>query len=447
MKPIVGNLLDINMNKAWLKFTHYKQKYGDLVYYKGLGKSILVVNDLQTMTDLFDKRASKRANCVFIEMDFLNRLAQEFSFCDYNEEWRVQRKLAHTALSQTAVRAYYTMQEDIAALLARDLVHAPENFIRLLRLTTGKIILALIYGIPMNTPEDKYITHIEELALIGVKAALPGAYLVDFLPILKYAPSWIPFMREAKYAAELLEFSKSRPYEHSAGTAPPSFVQHLLTDPPGEIEDFERRVKWAAGSMYGAGAETRQAQAEIDSIVGTDRLPTIEDKSSLPYVGALIKETMRWHPVVPLGVPHRSSEDDEYKVYFIPKSTVVIPNVCISDALSRAVALEPNEKYDPHSFLPERFLDPSEPTIDPALWAFGFSRRICPGRFLAENSIFIIIATLLATFDISPPESGEPDIKFSSHLISYPEPFDCRITPRSVVEVDMIKTRASNGTI
>jgi cytochrome P450 len=45
----------------------------------------------------------------------------------------------------------------------------------------------------------------------------------------------------------------------------------------------------------------KRAQAEIDAVLGMDRLPDFEDRPSLPYVEAILRETMRWQPVVPLG--------------------------------------------------------------------------------------------------------------------------------------------------
>lgn len=56
-----------------------------------------------------------------------------------------------------------------------------------------------------------------------------------------------------------------------------------------------------------------RAQAELDSVVGRDRVPTFEDLSNLPYICAMVKEALRWRPVDPLGLPHRSSEDDWYE--------------------------------------------------------------------------------------------------------------------------------------
>ena len=70
----------------------------------------------------------------------------------------------------------------------------------------------------------------------------------------------------------------------------------------------------------------RKAQAELDAVIGQDRLPRISDMKSLPYVNALIKECSRWIPVAPLGFPRMCTEEDEYKGYHIPKGATVIPN-------------------------------------------------------------------------------------------------------------------------
>ena len=70
-----------------------------------------------------------------------------------------------------------------------------------------------------------------------------------------------------------------------------------------------------------------KAQAELDSMIGSHRLPEFGDQSSLPYVCAVVKELLRWRSVVPIGIPHRSLDDDEYRGYFIPKGSVVISNI------------------------------------------------------------------------------------------------------------------------
>ncbi|THH16031.1 hypothetical protein EW146_g4550 [Bondarzewia mesenterica] len=163
----------------------------------------------------------------------------------------------------------------------------------------------------------------------------------------------------------------------------------------------------------------KKAQAEIDAVIGNDRLPNFDDENSLPYVNAVVKEVLRWRPVVPLvpadlaGVPHRVISDDVYKGYHIPAGSIVIGNV-------RAMLHDELTFPEADKFKPERFLDTS---IKFPEVAFGFGRRVCPGRYMARGSIWIAIASILATLDISKAvdKDGkliEPTDEYSSGLIS-----------------------------
>lgn len=86
-------------------------------------------------------------------------------------------------------------------------------------------------------------------------------------------------------------------------------------------------VQWFFFAMAAHPEVQRKAQAELDAIVGPGRLPEFEDCESLPYVNAVIKECLRWRSVVPLNVPHKSLEDDEYRGFFIPKGSLVVANI------------------------------------------------------------------------------------------------------------------------
>ena len=70
----------------------------------------------------------------------------------------------------------------------------------------------------------------------------------------------------------------------------------------------------------------RKAQDEIDRVVGSNRLPSYDDRTSLPYVEALYREVMRWGPPSPLNTAHTTAKDDIYKGYFIPKGKTFITN-------------------------------------------------------------------------------------------------------------------------
>jgi cytochrome P450 len=153
-----------------------------------------------------------------------------------------------------------------------------------------------------------------------------------------------------------------------------------------------------------------RAQAEIDAVVGSDRLPRLADRQNLPYLEACIKESLRWGPVTPEGLPHVARNDANYAGYFIPKGTIMIPNVwylysfwqwMILQQLTlihRGMAHDPTNYPEPSRFRPERFLG-ATPAPNPD-FAFGFGRRVCVGQHLAETSIFIFAVHVLALCDI-----------------------------------------------
>ncbi|KAG9084165.1 hypothetical protein FRC06_004190, partial [Ceratobasidium sp. 370] len=100
-----------------------------------------------------------------------------------------------------------------------------------------------------------------------------------------------------------------------------------------------------------------QAQSEIDTVVPQDRLPSLDDQGSLPYVDAFIQEAMRFHPPVPLGLPHHTTEDVKYGNYQIPTGTTIRSNIWGMLHDSRVYA-------EPHTFDPKRFLK-TNPDPDP----------------------------------------------------------------------------------
>ncbi|KIL66933.1 hypothetical protein M378DRAFT_355739 [Amanita muscaria Koide BX008] len=190
--------------------------------------------------------------------------------------------------------------------------------------------------------------------------------------------------------------------------------------------------------------EQKKAQQEIDHVVGSDRLPNFEDRSSLPYVEALYREVLRWRPIGPLTFPHATDKDDVYNGYFIPKGANVFANVW---AISRDEIVYP----DPEAFRPERFFK-NDGTLkdDNVMYLFGFGRRICPGRHLADSVIWLTIASVLATFNISKAKDADGNLveidagtdAFTDSILSGPLPFECSITPRSSLAQTIIRHAA-----
>ena len=167
---------------------------------------------------------------------------------------------------------------------------------------------------------------------------------------------------------------------------------------------------WWALAMVAHPEVQRRAQNELDTAVGRSRVPTMSDAPNLPYIQAIVKEVLRWRPVLPLSLPHSTTEDDWYNGMFIPKGTLVLSNLwhCNHETSSYG--------DDAEKFRPERFLDengdiisgPAE-THEDGHATYGFGRRACAGKILANDSLFIYIAITLwaATFERVRDQDGK----------------------------------------
>ena len=155
-------------------------------------------------------------------------------------------------------------------------------------------------------------------------------------------------------------------------------------------------MSWWEFAMVTHPEVQRRAHAELDTVVGRSRTPTFSDVPNLPYIQAIVKEVLRWRPALGLSLPHSTTEDDWYNGMFIPKGTICLTNLwqCHHDPSSYG--------DDAASFRPERFLDangeiipgPSE-TREEGHGTYGFGKRSCVGKHVANESLFIYIATAL----------------------------------------------------
>lgn len=195
----------------------------------------------------------------------------------------------------------------------------------------------------------------------------------------------------------------------------------------------------------------RKAQEEIDRVIGTGRLPNYEDRNMLPYVSAVVQEAFRWSVIVPMGFPHVALVDEVCGGYTIPKGALLMPNigyVCRCNIHpfshdSRFFTRDPAVYKDPECFKPERFLG-QDPEYDPQKFIFGYGKRICPGRLLANSSAWLTFAKLLAAFDIGKGIDAEgneiePEARFRAGTVRHPIPFEATIKPRSLRHRELVR--------
>ncbi|KAJ8689905.1 hypothetical protein PTI98_012762 [Pleurotus ostreatus] len=475
--PFIGNLKDLPRENEVAVYAQWAKQYGDLVHIEVLGRHIVFVNSIRVANDLFEKRSANYSDRNALPM--INDLMGwdwSFGHMPYGDRWRAHRKMFHTQFQPSSVSQFWPIQLKEAHAILRRLLDEPDALIDHLRLNAASSIMKVVYGIDVVPKDDYYIT-IAERALDGMaKAASPGAFLVDILPILKYVPAWFPgasFQKKAKEWKKVTLEMRDAPFNSVAasmaeGTASPCFVSNLLNDIDTDAASQREIIKGCAGLAYAAGAESEvsslscfvlamvlypevqsKAQAELDRVVGDKRLPVFSDRDSLPYIDALVKEVLRWNPVAPLGLPHMATNDDEYNGYFIPAGTTVIGNTW-------TILHDPEMFPHPERFSPERFLrmphpkSPGarlDPNVDPVSPAFGYGRRICPGRFMAEGHLWIHIASILSVFNIRQAvdvfgQRIKVEALFDTGMISHPLPFKCEIVPRSKAAQALIEQTA-----
>uniref|UniRef100_A0A0D3H7C8 Uncharacterized protein n=1 Tax=Oryza barthii TaxID=65489 RepID=A0A0D3H7C8_9ORYZ len=169
-----------------------------------------------------------------------------------------------------------------------------------------------------------------------------------------------------------------------------AFTQDLIA---GGTESSSATVDWAIAELLRKPEVFAKATEELDRVVGRGRWVTEKDIPSLPYIDAIMKETMRMHPIAPMLAPRLSREDTSVDGYDIPAGTRVLVGVW-------SIGRDPKLWDAPEEFMPERFIGSKIDVKgqDFELLPFGSGRRMCPGYSLGLRVIQVSLANLLHGF-------------------------------------------------
>ncbi|KAF7344542.1 Cytochrome P450 [Mycena sanguinolenta] len=460
--PIIGNLLNMPSQEQWLVYQEWSRKYGslsfstcpdraftqhgttgsDIVHMNVFGTDILVVNSAEAASALFGHKSAIYSDRPRMPMlGELIGLGWHFGFMPHGEDWRIHRKIFAQEFTATAVEGYQEQELKWTKIFLQNLIATPQNFMQHIQHMASGLALEISFGLevqPSGQP-DPFIAAATQAVEALTETGLFGTYLVDFLPSLKYFPAWLPFGKFRRQANKW-RISPRRDYVPSIGS------KILMSDEASN----ETAVRQATAAMFANGSAATvsalttfilamrlypevqaKARREIEQVV-SGRLPSYSDEASLPYITAIIREIGRWNPVVPLSFPHKLTTDDNYNGYYLKAGSVVFPNAW-------AILHDPTVYPEPHIFKPERFLTNDgklNPNVKDPEAPWGFGRRICPGRKMANSTMFITIASILATFEITAAidDNGrviKPSGEYGSGMLRYPKPFKCNIKPRS----------------
>ncbi|KAG6370812.1 cytochrome P450 [Boletus reticuloceps] len=470
--PLVGNLFSIDGKRPWITYAEWATRYGDIFMIRVLKQDIIVINSEKTAKDLLDRRSSIYSDRPYIATRDPYGWSFNFGWSQYGDQWRSQRRMFHQAFRIEAALAFRPVQLEKARHLVLDILSAPHDFSKHIQKFSAAVIMSIVYDYEVAPEHDHLVELFERGNALAMESLTPEASsIVDAFPFVLSLPEWFPgavLKRKAivskKCATQMIAepFEYARQREALGSTA--SAVALDLLRSTKDVDDLSQLqlLKETCATAFVAGAETTtttlqcfmlamlqhpevqgRAQAEIDAVIDTDRLPNFDDRPNLPYVEAILMETLRMYTVIPLGLPHATTADDIYGDILIPKGSTVVANVW---------AMYHNEDVypEPDAFKPERFFVDGKLNGDKSTdsLVFGFGRRVCPGRYTADNSVWAAMVLILCTLKIAKArgEQGEEldfEPTFSYGVTTAPDPFPCSITPRPL-NVDIHKLSSAD---
>ncbi|KAI9452373.1 cytochrome P450 [Lactarius psammicola] len=472
--PFIGDVVHI-ADQDWLTSPQRLAEYGsEMMYISALGNGMLVINSQRVAVDLLEKRSniySDRPHYISAGEFLTENLTLSFSL--FGDLWHRFRRVAVEGFSKSASQHFHLIQSREAIMLALELMKSPPSPEKHFRRHASSIMLSIIYHLPpTESEEDPIVVGITDHVDRILAEVQPGSRLVEYFPWMKYIPSrFAKWKRDAQYwyIQDSLMFERllgKVADDLRDGIDRPSFGATVLKN-QSKNGLSEREQAWIVGNMFAAGQETTsttlhwwllamlvypavqaRAHAELDEVVGRARPPTFADVPSLPYLRAMVKETLRWAPITVLGMPHASIADDWYEGVFIPKGTVCVPNMRLLNSNPEVFGNDAAE-FDPTRwYLDEKGrsrvnLQAGGGGREDGHVTFGYGWRVCPGRYVAEDSLMIDFATLLWAMQFERPDGarGELDTHTLVHsgVMTRPVPFEFKAVPRFIEAEALLK--------
>ncbi|KAG7458675.1 hypothetical protein MATL_G00223160 [Megalops atlanticus] len=439
-------------------------KYYGNIYSLFIGNQLIVVlTGYEVVRDALSNRADVFSDRPDVPVVTIMTKRKGIVFAPYGAVWRQQRKFCHATLRSFGLGKLSLepcILEELAVVKAEllracgEAAGATVDPAPLISNAVSNVISSISFGQRFQQGDREFRTLLDLMAR-GLELCVNSpAVLINVFPWLYYLP-FGAFGEIRQVERDITVFLKEIIARHRSSLDPGNprdlidmylveVAQQQQSAEAGETSFSEDYLFYIIGDLFIAGTDTttnsilwillymsiypdiqEKVQAEIDSVVGSDRVPSLTDKASLPFTEATIMEVQRMTVVVPLAIPHMASETTVFRGYTIPKGTVIIPNLW-------SVHRDPTMWDNPDDFNPYRFLDQNGQIVrKESFIPFGIGRRLCMGEQLAKMELFLMFSNLMQAFSFRLPDGLPPPAMGGRFgLTLAPCPYTVHITPR-----------------
>ena len=460
--PVFGSLFDLG-KQPHLAIHRIVQQYGDICIVRLGSVPTVVISHPDLLKEAFDK-TELADRWVGPIMEILSE-QKDLAMSPYGEHWRQLQRFDNREL--LSARHLDEIRErhidEVVDNLVNDVGRVRESgqlmeCVDMLARSNATIMFRSIFGrsngdtAEFAAQQDALLDHVNWIFRNANSTNLAG-----YIPWLKILPN--SGLKEAKNQAEistsimtaLLEQARIRPgldltqptclievmlAAEEQGEITGETIRHLCMDLIlAGIDTSAQTVSWLLFCLANRPEIQELIHEELDRVVGQGT-PTPEDRERLPYLFAVILETMRYRTVGPFGLPHKASEECEIGGYLIPAGAQVLGNIY-------SIHHDPRFWDSPHEFIPARFLTTANEQHPPAMTSgafipFGTGHRRCPGRRFGETVVWMHATRLLSRFRFDVPDAVIPAQAGTGHLPEDevyglavgPKPFFLKATPR-----------------
>ncbi|KYG45255.1 hypothetical protein M433DRAFT_67689 [Acidomyces richmondensis BFW] len=454
--PLAGNTFSYPSSKPWLLMEKLSHMYESPIVTFWVGRTPTIwLNDCWSASELLDKRENYCSRPHLVVLGDLAGGQTNIVTMYYGDRWRLHRKLTHYAVGVQKVRLYRSFQDDESKVTAFNLLSCSDEYERHFERFAASTVSIIGTGRRIASIHDTLITDVLAAAHHAGESIVPGKsfpIIMETFPIMARFPPLQWLFKEAMNKGRDFYYNMAK---RASEQPEESFAKRIFNVDRPQYDLSKEEIAALVGNLFGAGTDTSSstlctfllaccsfpevlppAWEELDWVVGHQRSPTVDDFDQLPYVSSFVKEVFRWRPVSVLGgQPHAPIQDDYYQGYLIPSGVSITGNLW-------AIHRNKTDFPDPDRFCPKRYLKDNHlyrpfPN-ERGHMAFGWGRRICSGRPLAEQGTQMMVARMLWGFRIesgTDASTGAPaklDIfDYTNGVAIKPRPFKCRLIPRN----------------